>query len=299
MTTTRTEWKRARRGLSGGWLVAALLVVTLAPTRAAHGQTSEERVVARGHFNRGVELARGGEYDGALAEFEQAYRIAPHFSVLYNIGQAELALERSRAAVESFERYLAEGGEQIDPTRRAEVAAIIAAERERWGATDSEPSGASAHQPETEPKHAPEERPQPAAAEPRSANVAAPPLEPRRAEARRERGGDVKRPLAYVLGAAGVALAAAATAHYAWNRGRYEDWQDAYAEYYEDPRPVRRSEANSLAESIDRASRVTAGLAIGAGVMLGGGAVLFFSSSAPASAQARAGDGWISVRGQF
>jgi len=101
------------------------------------------------------------------------------------------------------------------------------------------------------------------------------------------------------LGAARVVLASAALAHYAWNRGLYEDWQESYDAYHPVPRPARRSTANALAESVDRASRVTVALAIGAGVTLGAGTVLFFSSSTTSGARAASDERWIGVRGSF
>ena len=114
---TRTRIDSSRR-LASGCLALALCAAALTPARQAQGDQTQERALARGHFNRGVELAKAGSYEPALAEFERAYQISPHFSVLYNIGQAELALERPRPAGETLRRYLLEGGEQIDPARR-------------------------------------------------------------------------------------------------------------------------------------------------------------------------------------
>jgi hypothetical protein len=57
--------------------------------------------------------------------------------VLYNIGQAELALDRPQLAIETLRRYLAEGGEQIDPARRAEVVSTITTELERLGPVEA------------------------------------------------------------------------------------------------------------------------------------------------------------------
>jgi tetratricopeptide (TPR) repeat protein len=300
MTRIRTDSKRAARGLVKYCLVASLCAVAVTVVSDAWADQAEQRALARGHFNRGVELAKAGSYEAALAEFEQAYQLSPHFSVLYNIGQAELALERPRLAVEALRRYLAEGGEQIEPARRAEVLSTIATELERLGPHDAVHDAPRAAAPsEATPAAQAAVTASPLAVTPsttseppRLAPVA--PLEPSA-----EPAGDAKRPLAYVLGATGVALAAAAAAHYAWNQGRYEDWQESYADYYLDPRPARRSAANALAESVERASRVTVALAIGAGVTLGAGTVLFFGSSAPSKGRAGGSDRWIGVRGTF
>lgn len=293
MTRTRTDSKRGSRGLAGGCLVLALCSASITAAGHARADQSEERALARSHFNRGIELAKTGSYESALAEFEQAYRISPHFSVLYNIGQAALALDRPQLAIETLRRYLAEGGEQIEPARRAEVASTIATELERSGpvAAVNETERAA---PNDEARPEPVAAAAPSAERPRRAPVSSMPSTPAHGSR-----GDAKRPLAYVLGATGIVLASAALAHYAWNRDRYEDWQESYAAYHVDPRRSRRSNANELAESIDRASRVTVALAIGAGVTIGSGTVLFFSSSTTSPAHAGSDERWLGVRGTF
>jgi tetratricopeptide (TPR) repeat protein len=298
MTRIRTE---SKRGLVVACVVLALSGAVMTAASHARAEPADERALARGHFDRGVALAKAGSYEAALLEFQQAYRIAPHFSVLYNIGQAELALDRPGAAVETFRRYLAEGQDQIEPARRAEVVSTIASELERMGpreepneAPEAEPGEVAAERaaPSPPPAHDAAPAPSPPA---RRDTLPSPPLAP--AE---QAQGNGQRTLAYVLGGAGIVLASAALAHYAWNRGRFEEWQTAHEAYYADPRPPRRDAANELADSIDRASRVTVALAIGAGVTLGTGTVLFFGSRSTASSS-RAGNDetWIGVRGAF
>lgn len=303
MTRIRTESKRASCGLVAGYLALALTLVVTISTRDARSEQSEERVLARGHFNRGVELAKAGSYEAALAEFQQAYRISPHFSVLYNVGQAELALGRPVAAVGTLRRYLAEGGEQLEPARRAEVESTIAIELERLGpldmTTDAPPTARAVDAPTEQAPLAdlPPLRQVPVAPTPTASRRPAPSAPTKPTD---QKPSDAKRVLAYTLGGAGILLASASLVHYAWNRGRYEDWQDAYAAYHEDPRPPRRSTANQLAESVDRASRVSVALAIGGGVMLGTGTVLFFSSgSTSSSMRANGNESWLGVRGTF
>jgi tetratricopeptide (TPR) repeat protein len=294
MTRTRTDSKGGVRRLAGSYLALALCAAALTTAGHARAEQAEERALARGHFNRGVELAKAGAYESALAEFKQAYQISPHFSVLYNIAQAELALERPQLAVEALRRYLAEGGERIEPARRAEVESTITTELERSSPREAVNDPARATAPLVEPQPAPAAAPAPSTQRPARAPVGATASTPAD-----DSHGDAKRPLAYVLGATGIVLASAALAHYAWNRGRYEDWQESYDLYHEDPRPARRSAANELAESVERASRVTIALAIGAGVTLGTGTVLFFSSSTTSPAHAGSDERWLGVRGTF
>ena len=94
----------------------------------APAQPAEARAEARSHFDQGVGLARRQAYAEALAEFERAYQIFPHFSVHYNIGQALIALGRPTEAIAALARYLEEGGSNIEPRRQQEVETAIASE---------------------------------------------------------------------------------------------------------------------------------------------------------------------------
>ncbi len=104
-------------------LLTTLLVVgtILLSVPVAFAQDQEALTEARTRFTRGLELYEAGDYEAALAEFTRAYEVAPHFAVLYNIAQVKAQLVRYPEAVETFERYLAEGGDQIAAPRRAEV----------------------------------------------------------------------------------------------------------------------------------------------------------------------------------
>ncbi|MDF3071059.1 MAG: hypothetical protein K0R38_6660 [Polyangiaceae bacterium] len=110
------------------WLVLLLL------TSPVYGQLpTSEAVAAHVRFKEGVEHARRGDVARALASFEAAYTIRPHFSVLYNIAQAHSALGNPVEAIATFERYLAEGGSQLPGSRREAVEQLIEVERQRIG----------------------------------------------------------------------------------------------------------------------------------------------------------------------
>jgi hypothetical protein len=96
---------------------------------APSGNTTE----AKHHFQEGIQSAQNGDLPRALKEFEAAYAVQPHFTVLYNIGQAHSALGHAVEAVAAFERYLAQGGEQVQAPRREEVRALITTNRQRVG----------------------------------------------------------------------------------------------------------------------------------------------------------------------
>lgn len=107
-----------------------VLAVLLASARAAAADPSDAaRAAASQHYERGLELAGAGDYQGALDEFLAAYETSPHFAVLYNVGQAYISLERPVEAVDALERYLAEGRDRLPAERVARIEQQIAAER--------------------------------------------------------------------------------------------------------------------------------------------------------------------------
>ena len=96
----------------------------LAAARVA--RADDPRVEARTHYARGLDLGAQNGYAGALREFNQAYAISPQFAVLYNIGQAHIALGQPTQAIEALSRYLKDGGDRIPAPRRRQVQIQIA-----------------------------------------------------------------------------------------------------------------------------------------------------------------------------
>jgi hypothetical protein len=113
-------WERIR--LASGF--CAVLVAWSVQARAEDPAEAAAR-----HFERAIQHADAQEYDAALIEFRKAYELSPHYSVNYNIGLASVSAGRPLAAVQAFERYLAEGGTEIPEERRAHVTALIDGER--------------------------------------------------------------------------------------------------------------------------------------------------------------------------
>ena len=105
----------------------AALVAALSAFAAARSARAEDpRGDARAHYAKGLELAGENGYAGALREFTEAYNISPQYAVLYNIGQAHIALGHTAEAIETLTRYLHDGGGRISPERRAQVERQIA-----------------------------------------------------------------------------------------------------------------------------------------------------------------------------
>jgi tetratricopeptide (TPR) repeat protein len=110
-------------------ILCLVLVNSSIPEVLADEPTTEDasRDAARQHYGRGIDLANQGYYSQALQEFQEAYRNRPHYAVLFNIGQAYIALQQPIEAIAALEQYLAQGQEQIPAERLRETAAQIAA----------------------------------------------------------------------------------------------------------------------------------------------------------------------------
>jgi hypothetical protein len=100
-------------------VLASLLCVAL-PVRAEDVPISPD---ARAHFAAGVNLLQdpdGAKYEEAYGEFKAAYQISPSWKILGNLGIAAFKLERDGEALAAFEKYLADGGQEIDAEERAQ-----------------------------------------------------------------------------------------------------------------------------------------------------------------------------------
>ncbi len=95
------------------WLALLSLLTSLSSFAAT---PDEKEAAAR--FQRGVGLYKDGDFEAALTEFRQAYRLAPIFEVLYNLGLTQRRLYQYGPAVKSLNDYLVEGGKKITPLRR-------------------------------------------------------------------------------------------------------------------------------------------------------------------------------------
>jgi hypothetical protein len=107
--------------------------MALALTRAATGQllppsTGNGQVTvspdARRNFEAGVGFLHdpdGARYEPAYAAFKAAYQASPSWKILGNLGLCALKLERNTEAIEAYERYLAQGGREIEIAEQAQV----------------------------------------------------------------------------------------------------------------------------------------------------------------------------------
>ena len=104
-------------------LLALLLTAALAGVARADDPA---RAAASAYYGKGLALANQGQYEAALEQFANAYTKSPHFAVLYNIGQAQIALGRPLEAIAALSKYLRDGAEQVPLSRRELVQAQVA-----------------------------------------------------------------------------------------------------------------------------------------------------------------------------
>jgi hypothetical protein len=112
-----------------------------ASSGVAGAQAGEE---ASTRFKRGLQLFDEGDYALAIVEFERAYQLAPNYRALYNIGLVNVQLARYADATRTFEQYLRDGGADVPPTRKAEVAKTLAELKLRTSTVDVSVNAAGA-----------------------------------------------------------------------------------------------------------------------------------------------------------
>lgn len=89
-----------------------------APKQQKADKTPEQKEADR-HFKSGVALYKEAKFAEALAEFERAYEIAPHPTVLYNIAGCHRELSHYGEAVKFYKRFLDEGKGKVPKERLA------------------------------------------------------------------------------------------------------------------------------------------------------------------------------------
>ena len=101
-------------------IIAAVVVFGAMPA-SADEPSEADKAAASARFNKAVELYKTGDVRAALIEFRRAYKLAPTYHLLFNIGQASAELRDYVGAHRSFTQYLADGGEDIGDERREMV----------------------------------------------------------------------------------------------------------------------------------------------------------------------------------
>ncbi|MCP4674633.1 MAG: tetratricopeptide repeat protein [Deltaproteobacteria bacterium] len=103
--------------------VFTLLIVALISAGAVAGKADKQK--AQKAFKQGVKLFEAGNMEEAVQKFRHADALNPSWKIKYNIGQCEASLKRYGLAIEAFEQYLGQGGDDITLKRRDEVLAEL------------------------------------------------------------------------------------------------------------------------------------------------------------------------------
>ena len=119
-----TRHPRTRRPSTPALLaLAALLGAALAPAPARADESAE----AKESFFTAEAYYRKGDYKQAVLNYERAYSLKPHPSVLYNIAECYERLSEFQRATENYERYLADAPQaRIAPRSRPSSRATAA-----------------------------------------------------------------------------------------------------------------------------------------------------------------------------
>ena len=77
--------------------------------------------LAKTAYTEAKELFEKKKYAEAANKFRLANELRPNWKILYNIGQSEAAARRYGLALESFERFIVLGGDDIAEDRREQI----------------------------------------------------------------------------------------------------------------------------------------------------------------------------------
>ena len=114
---------------------SSLLVFSLIFTGAvARAQDDEDEAMT--FFKKGIDLFNSESYEEAAEAFRKAYELKPNWKLNYNIGQSEAAAKRLGLALQAFEAYLSQGGDDIPTERRDEVLKEVERLRKMVGAVE-------------------------------------------------------------------------------------------------------------------------------------------------------------------
>lgn len=102
-------------------ILVVLPLLLLAPG-LAHAQPSAVDE-ARRHADAGQAALTASDFQRALDEYNEAYRLFPNALLLVNVARAQSGLGHDVDAIETLGRVLADGG--VDPARRREVEAEV------------------------------------------------------------------------------------------------------------------------------------------------------------------------------
>jgi hypothetical protein len=124
----REQSRRRTRSLARecALAVVAVLVLVVGCARIAHADDDvAARAQSRAFFTNGAAALEDGRPGEALAYFQRAYGLYPHYATLYNIGLCQRALGRPVDSVTALMKFLDEGGEAVSAEQRTTASRLI------------------------------------------------------------------------------------------------------------------------------------------------------------------------------
>jgi hypothetical protein len=115
------------------WIITVVLSFSVCVGVCADENTD---ALAEAAFYSGVQHFQEKRYDEAADAFRQAAELKGNWKIQYNLGQSEAAAKHHGLALEAFEKYMAEGGDDVPAERQQEIIAEIQRLRVLCGALD-------------------------------------------------------------------------------------------------------------------------------------------------------------------
>ncbi|MBN2719236.1 MAG: PEGA domain-containing protein [Deltaproteobacteria bacterium] len=107
-----------------------ILFLTMMVVPAIAVAQNEDDDLAKTYFFAAQKAFETEHFIEAAKQFGNAYQIKPSYKILYNIGQSYAAANRHGAALEAFEKFLADGGDKVSSVLQQEVLTEIRRLRE-------------------------------------------------------------------------------------------------------------------------------------------------------------------------
>ena len=206
-------WRRPGVALAMLTVVTAVVgAMPVARAQPAASASDATRAAARRKLVEGVDAMKRGDFQAALARFEEAYALVPSPKIHYDFGLAYVGLDRPAEAVTAFERFLAEASD-APQDKREKATSLLSTLRARVAETSGHGNGEAADPtapPPGPPAPAPEMRPDAVSSLAQTESAAVRNDEPTTVATTPDQDPlRVRRITAVSVGAAGVGLVAA------------------------------------------------------------------------------------------
>jgi hypothetical protein len=113
-------------------ILFAMLALVAAVTLLA-SPAEAQKAKAKKEFDKGVTAMDSHDYKTALGHFQAAYDAAPHWMVLGHIGNCQAKLNDPVNAIKSYEKFLKDGGDDIDADQRSAARQNLEEQRKKVG----------------------------------------------------------------------------------------------------------------------------------------------------------------------